>query len=365
MIENPVNIAYFISPHGYGHAARASAVMDAISTLHPQVIFQVFTSVPKWFFAPSKSKINYHQTISDVGVIQSSPLDSDLEKTLQNLTNLYPLSDDFIIPLEKIIIETHCQAVFCDIAPAGILIAKHLSLPSILIENFTWDWIYKPYVKFSNKFEPIISYLGDLFNSATWHIQTVPFCQLGSNFDLRVTPVSRYPRNSISETRKSLNISADKKIVLFTMGGFGNSSNLPNFCKMNSDVVFLIPGNFSKFQRNGNIFEIPFRSDFYYPDLINAADLVIGKAGYSTLAEVFYAGIAYIVIHRDGFREADVLENFIVKNMDGAIVTTEEFAQEDMVPIILNLLKIERKNREIINGSMLIAQFIENRLFKG
>ena len=28
----------------------------------------------------------------------------------------------------------------------------------------------------------------------------------------------------------------------------------------------------------------------FHPDLVNASDAVIGKAGYNTLAEVFYAG---------------------------------------------------------------------------
>jgi len=30
-------IAFFISPHGYGHAARAAAVMEALHRLDPEV----------------------------------------------------------------------------------------------------------------------------------------------------------------------------------------------------------------------------------------------------------------------------------------------------------------------------------------
>ena len=46
-------LAYFVSPHGFGHAARACAVMQAMRAVWPRVVFEVFTLVPEWFFAES------------------------------------------------------------------------------------------------------------------------------------------------------------------------------------------------------------------------------------------------------------------------------------------------------------------------
>jgi len=31
----------------------------------------------------------------------------------------------------------------CEIAPMGILVAKETRVPAILVDNFTWDWIYQ------------------------------------------------------------------------------------------------------------------------------------------------------------------------------------------------------------------------------
>ena len=57
-------IAYFISPHGYGHAARASAVMDAIHDISPSLRFEIFTTVPQWFFEQSLTgPFAYHSFI--------------------------------------------------------------------------------------------------------------------------------------------------------------------------------------------------------------------------------------------------------------------------------------------------------------
>src|SRR5512136_2407451 len=47
-------IACFISPHGYGHAARAAAVMEAFHYHDPEKEFEIFASVPEWFFRHSE-----------------------------------------------------------------------------------------------------------------------------------------------------------------------------------------------------------------------------------------------------------------------------------------------------------------------
>ena len=68
-------LAYFVSPHGFGHAARACAVMQAVRTAWPDVVFEVFTLVPEWFFAESLgSGFRHHLLRTDVGLVQRTTL---------------------------------------------------------------------------------------------------------------------------------------------------------------------------------------------------------------------------------------------------------------------------------------------------
>jgi len=65
--------------------------------------------------------------------------------------------------------------VICDIAPMGIRVARAAGVPSVLIESFTWDWIYRGYaVQGLNQFE---TYLQSIFAEATYRIQTQPICK--------------------------------------------------------------------------------------------------------------------------------------------------------------------------------------------
>lgn len=85
-------IAYFISPHGYGHAARASAVMEAVYEIDPEIEFDIFTNVPSWFFENSLSrKFEYYSVLTDIGLVQKNPFEVDLSETLGRLNHFFPL----------------------------------------------------------------------------------------------------------------------------------------------------------------------------------------------------------------------------------------------------------------------------------
>ena len=76
-------VAYFISPHGFGHASRATAVMQALQRIEPDIQFLVFTSVPEWFFSDQDIQgLSYIHIFHDIGLVQATPFVEDLPATL-------------------------------------------------------------------------------------------------------------------------------------------------------------------------------------------------------------------------------------------------------------------------------------------
>ena len=87
--EDRLAIAYFISAHGLGHAARAAAVMAAVHQVAPAVRFEIFTTAPHWFFDDCLAgPFACHLLETDVGLIQKSPLEENLPATIKALTTL-------------------------------------------------------------------------------------------------------------------------------------------------------------------------------------------------------------------------------------------------------------------------------------
>ena len=79
-------MACFVTPHGFGHAARCSAVLQALVERRPSVRLHIFTTVPEWFFHKSIGEIyDYHLCTTDVGLVQVSPLVEDLRRTAVEL----------------------------------------------------------------------------------------------------------------------------------------------------------------------------------------------------------------------------------------------------------------------------------------
>lgn len=143
--ESP-KIAYFISSHGFGHAARASGVMAAIHEIDPLVRFEIFTKSPYWFFKNSISgPFSYHSHLTDIGMVQKTPLHEDFTGTLEQLKGFLPFNNSEISNLAEMVNKLDCRLVICDIAPMGIAVAQKAGVPAVLVENFTWDWVYAGY----------------------------------------------------------------------------------------------------------------------------------------------------------------------------------------------------------------------------
>jgi len=353
-------IAYFISPHGFGHATRAAAVMSAIQTLSPTTHFDLFTQAPEWLFRVSLSgPYSYHPLMSDVGLVQKSPLEEDLEATLQSLEAFLPFDENLVEDLANQVNELACQMVVCDIAPLGIAIAAQAGIPSVLIENFTWDWIYAGYLEAYGGFEKHIAYLCEVFRSASYHIQTEPVCNYTPS-DLITWPVSRPPGTSRNQIRQRLGIPEDAKMVLVTMGGIESPLIFANHPAATDDLYFVVPGG-SPIGSEQHRILLPHHSDFYHPDLVHASDAIVGKAGYSTLAEAYQAGVPYIYTARLRFRETATIAEFIEKELGGFEIQEDEFLCGEWIPGLLKVLEKPPRKEEKINGAMEASRFILDR----
>ena len=351
-------VAYFISPHGFGHAARATSVMEAIYEIETSIRFEIFTRVPSWFFQESLSvPFSYHSLLTDIGMVQKTPLREDLSKTIQHLDDFLPFEHSLIDDLARQLKGLKCELVICDIAPMGILAAQEAGISSVLVENFTWDWIYQGYASFSEQINNHIEYLARIFDLVSYHIQTEPVC-LHRKADLLTLPVSRKVKTPDSKIRRQLRIPVDKKVILITMGGIPEKYTFVKALTSQPGVYFIIPGGSESMELSENLILLPYHSDFYHPDLVNASDVVIGKLGYSTLAEVYHAGVPFGYISRLNFRESKRLAIYIEREMPGIAIQEADFRAGDWVSQLPKLLALQRTQRRGPNGSEQIATYI-------
>ena len=362
------NLAFFVTPHGFGHAARASAVMDALSRMpEPEPCrFEIFTEAPRWFFEDSVSgPFGYHKVLTDIGFVQNTPFQEDIRKTLRHLESFFPLEASSVDRLAEKVSRLGCCLVVCDISPLGIAVGKKAGIPSVLVENFTWDWIYSAYEDVDRRIAYYVDHLRDLFSAADFHVQTMPVCSRAPDADLLTGPASRRSSTSVEAVRNALGIRRDCKMVLITCGGVETHYGFSEKLERVENVHFVIPAGAGKRQSAANVSFVPQRGPVSHPDLIFASDAVIGKAGYSTLAEVYAAGVPFGYISRKLFPESVVLAEFIDREMPSLPVGEAEFFDGSWtrhLPKLLSMKKqvAEENGKSRNNGADAIAGFLGN-----
>ena len=354
-------VAVVVSPHGFGHAARASGVIEALCALRSDLTIHLLTTVPRWFFADGLTRgFRLHRVTTDVGLVQRSPLVEDLDATARRLDRLLVSPEGPIDRITRRIGQLGCRLVVCDISPLGLAAARRLGLPSVLVENFTWDWIYRGYDPLHSGLVEHARTMARLFKSADLHIQTEPWCKKAVD-GRGVAPVARRSTTPVSVTRSRLGVSGDEPLVLLTMGGVKWDYRALTSLEDHPIAHFVVPGGTHQASRRGRLTVLPFRSEFHHPDLVAASDVVVGKLGYSTVAEAYQSGAAMAYIARPRFPESQVLADFVQRTMDSAEITEHDFNDGSWVEVLDHLLQSPRRSPPTTDGAGQAARLILER----
>jgi hypothetical protein len=350
--------AFFVSPHGFGHAARACAVIAELTRQRSDLEFELFTEVPHWFFADSLAcEFSYQELACDIGLVQTSPLIEDISATIDRLDRAWENRSE-VTRVGRQLRELECSIVMADISPLGLAAASVTSIPSVLIENFTWDWIYRNYPSAPQRLLEHGRRLADVFSSAGLRIQAEPVC--GESKDsARVGPIARRARVEKSEVRAILGVPSDEPMIVVSMGGVRWDYDIFSDFEHSDGAWIVVPGGSQRaLERRGRIILLPFHADIYHPDLVAASDVVVSKLGYSTVAEAYSAGAALIYIGRPLFPESPVLATWAEEHMLAAEITEQRLRDGSWLEVVDGLLQRPRRRPDQVNGAAEAAEII-------
>ena len=335
--------------------------MEALAT-RISVSFEIVSTVPDWFFAESlTAPYTLHAIHCDIGLVQRNALEEDPGKTLEILDRFYPLEQRLIDSVAALF--AGCRLVLCDIAPLSLVAARQAGSVSVLVENFTWDWIYQAYLSRWPGFKPHINYLRQLYGSADYHLQAEPVCD-SMDCDLLTPPIARPRGRNSPGIRKHLQVEATDVLVLVTMGGTPGTK-VDKYRLAGMDQYFILAGQAEEeMVVQGNLRLLPANSGLYHPDLVAACDVVIGKVGYSTLAEVYQAGVPFGYIRRSRFRESGPLVDFIEREMVSVEILWKQFSDGSWLDRISTLCSCSRDRERTENGASTAADFLFNLLMR-
>lgn len=288
---------FYISGHGFGHAARAIEVINALVDRRPGLRVIVRSSVAAWLVERTvRSGVILDPIEVDTGVVQIDSLHLDADASIARAESFMSTFDERVA--REVAVLRHHQAAFAvsDLPPLGVAAAHAAGIPAIALGNFTWDWIYEHYAGG----QPVAHRIGEIYRDVTLALRLPMWGGFATMPAIRDLPfVARRSARDPMDVRNALGIPNDVRAVLVSFGGYGLEGlnvaalrSLPGY-----DV--LVPGMIDE--------RAMYASGIRYEDLVSAVDVVVTKPGYGIISECMTNNTALLYTSRGDFREYQVL----------------------------------------------------------
>jgi hypothetical protein len=308
---------FYISGHGFGHASRQVEVINALHKWQPAVSVVIRSAVD-----PGLLKRTLHGPYElrpgpcDSGVVQTDSVSHDDAATIRAAIAFHRSLDDRAAEEARALADSDVRLIIGDIPALAFEVAARLSVPSIAIANFTWDWIYEAMPDLVEQAPDLIPIVRRAYLRATLALE-LPMAGGLEVFPVRrrIPFIARRATRARLETRARFNLAPDQRVALLSFGGYG----LPALdlgaidCRDRWTIVTTDRTTAVEAARAPGVVRIPesdfMNTGFRYEDLVAAADVVVTKPGYGIIAECAASGTAILYTSRGHFREYDVLVN--------------------------------------------------------
>jgi L-arabinokinase len=308
-----VTALFYISGHGFGHAARMTQVIEAFARRTPSARIIIRSAVPRWFLDTSLTcPFALLPGDTDTGVVQPDSLSIDEAETARRAAAFYGTFDARAAAEADIVRGCGARIVVADIPPVAFAAAHRAGVVSVAIGNFTWDWIYGGFEAFDAGAPGVRATIAaaNATASRTWRL---PF---HGGFDGMprvedVPLVARRASVSRDEVRRRLQLGDHRPVVLATFGGHGGNVPLQDAAVDGSFLAvatdYEVPPGEPPHPNLRIVTAEELRSQqLSYTDLLGACDVVATKLGYGIVSECVANAVPLLYTTRGRFVEQDV-----------------------------------------------------------
>ncbi|KAF6003663.1 hypothetical protein F1559_004268 [Cyanidiococcus yangmingshanensis] len=309
-------VIYYVTAHGWGHLTRSVAItfellcqrsLVLLSRLAEAYAVQRFDTET---LSTLLDQVRVRCIQLDVGCIQINALAIDAAATLAAYTDIEQHRTELVQREASFLRLLRPQLLLTDAVTLAAVAAKEAALADrfLFVTNFFFSAIYAGFIKAdpaldTPRYRALIQRMvADEALAAVWVQLTpgiVPPLEPFPGDVFAVPPVSRPWKHSRQETRDSLGINADTMLLLVCFGSFdckalfGNADALlrpflesVDLVRMaNSPWVIVVLVEGLSEASSPRVRLVDSTDHGYVPDLVRAADVVLGKLGYGICAE--------------------------------------------------------------------------------
>jgi L-arabinokinase len=298
-------VVLYASDHGFGHAARMLALASHLAAAgYPVTLCAGAALAMAQAALPHlPAGIDLAHASLDPGLVsQPGALAFDLERSRERISAWLADLPRLISAESARLAHLGASLVIADAPAVAIAAAHEASVPAVVLSNFNWLDMY------AGRFGAAVDdALTAAYAKAALGVRPLP-----GRLPLAGLPrirdidgaVARKPRRSRAEVRRELGVPDECLLVSIALGA-AFAADLParlaQACT-DEDVRFIVPSPSARAGEGRLVFFPSVTPD--PQDYLGAADLVLAKGGYSTLAEAALAGVPLAVFPLPGSPES-------------------------------------------------------------
>jgi L-arabinokinase len=309
-------VFFYVSGHGFGHASRQIEIINSLGRLRPDLTIVVRSSAARWLFdRTARVPVNLLPGDCDTGVVQVDSLHLDERRTIARAAEFHRTIAARAAQEAALLRAQDAVLVVADAPPLGSVAAAAAGVPSVVVGNFTWDWIYEAYAGELASEPDLLPTIRDAYRLAdeAWRLPMHGgFASCRTIADMPF--VARHAIHTREDVRRLLSLPLDRTLVLSSFGGYGvNDLDVRQLDCLRDHGVVVTHRDVRDTARDvpAGVHQITegalYGSGLRYEDLVAACDVVATKPGYGIIAECVANQTAIMYTSRGRFAEYEVL----------------------------------------------------------
>lgn len=323
MIPKMKKIAYYITPHGFGHAVRSLEVIRHLLEQEPELEIVLVSDIPEFLVEQNVGRaLPFRRKRLDIGLVQKDSLRFDLEATLKAWEALYHQKETLVTEEVRFFEKEHIRGIVCDIPFLPFIAASRYGIPSVGMSNLTWDWIYEAYGRSDARWNPLVSWIREAYRHCGLFLQLPMHGDCSACPRIRDVPlVARKAKRRPEETRRILGMTPQQKLYLISFADLHLDEKAQKRLEKIPRTTFLYQKPLIFNLANGISLD---GFELSYPDVVAAVDGVITKPGYGITADCLAHGTPIIYTDRGFFPEYEILVQDMTVHLNTVYLPSQE-----------------------------------------
>ena len=367
-------VAFYISGHGFGHASRQIEIIRALRRRRPDLQLIIRTPAPPWMFDRSLIRpYRFEAVDTDTGMVQPDSLTIDVEASIAQADAFHRSLDARADGEAARLAADRVDLVVGDIPPLACAAATRAGVPSVVVGNFTWDWIYAGYPETAEMAPALVEIIRRAYAGAdqAWRLPLHGGFETFHGGRLVDIPlVARRSARAPGDVRRRLGLPTDQHVALCAFGRYGvGAIDWVRLSELRDCHVVTTSGGATPVAVEAPSCAVTTLDEVWmaeqavaYEDLVAAVDVVVTKPGYGIVAECAANGTAMIYTERGRFPEYDVLVAGMAGLVRNAFIESEELFAGQWQETIDRVLAEARPEPPVMNGAEVVAGMIDAQL---